>query len=88
MTDIHAVAVVLVFKSLQVEGVLVGAANSNHGPYHPTCGKLEFGGNAYKAVFLSRYYLHITSACNSSTLHRLINTRFQRNKSTFIEFKS
>ena len=88
MTDIHAVAVVLVFKSLQIEGVLVGAANPKHGPYHPTCGELEFGGNAYKAVFPSRYYLHITSACNSSTLHRLINTRFQRNKSTFIEFNS
>ncbi len=29
MTEIHAVAVVLVFKSLQIEGVLVGAANSN-----------------------------------------------------------
>lgn len=50
MTDIHAVAVVLVFKSLQIEGVLVGAANSKHGPYHPTCGELEFGGNAYKAL--------------------------------------
>lgn len=88
MTDIRAVAVLLVFESLQIEGVFVGAANSKHTPYQPMCGELEFGGNAYKAVFPSLYYLHITSACNSSTLHRLTNTRFQRNKSTFIEFNS
>lgn len=88
MADIRAVVVLLLFKSLQIEAFLVGAVNSKHVPYQPTCGELEFGGKAYKAIFPSLYYLHITSACNSSTLHRLINTRFQRNKSTFLEFNS
>lgn len=88
MTGIRALVVLLIFESLQIEAVLVGAANSKPVPYQLTCGELEFGGNAYKAVFPSFYYLHITSACNSSTLQRLINTRFRCNKSTFLELNS
>lgn len=88
MTGIRAVVVLLIFESLQIEAVLVGAANSKHVPYQLTCGELEFGGNAYKAVFPSLYYLHITSACNSSPLQRLINTHFRRNKLIFLEFNS
>lgn len=88
MTDICAVVVLLIFKSLQIETVLVGAANSEHVLYQPTCGGLEFGGNAYKPVIPSLYYLHITSACNSSTLHRPVKIRFQRNNSTFFTINS
>lgn len=88
MTGIRAVVVLLIFELLQIEAVLVGAANPKPVPYQLTCGELEFGGNAYKDVFLSLYYVLITIACNFSTLQRLINTRFRRNKSTFLELNS
>lgn len=42
MSDTRAVVVV---KSLQIEAVLVGAANLKYVPYQRTCEVLEFGGN-------------------------------------------